>query len=380
MEPSAPAGLYLHLPFCFHLCHYCDFFSVVAPAGKEAAHQEAFTDALLQEIAEAAVVHRLRPSTVFVGGGTPTLLRVDLWSRLLDGLDAAGVLDDVSEFTVEANPETVTADLLATLRAGGVNRLSVGAQTFDAGGLATLERHHDPRNVARTMKLARDAGFDNLSLDLIFGIPGQTLAGVDADLAAALSLEPEHLSVYGLTYEPNTQLTARLRSGRVRRVDEDTEAAMYGLVMDRLTDAGFRQYELSNFARLGAGRDLRCRHNLLYWANGDWLGLGPAAASHLDGHRFRNVPNLKRYLAGAPRPPTEGHERLEPAERVGERLMLALRTDTGAPPGLLAEVSLQQREHLDQMTDLGFLKETAGHLCLTRRGKLVADSVVAGVL
>jgi len=260
-SPPAVQGLYLHVPFCFHKCHYCDFYSIVEPKDKP-DRQEAFTDALIAELNQAAKTHRLTPMTLFVGGGTPTLLRPELWAKLLDALHSLGVMDQVTEFTVEANPETVTAELMAVLTGGagenggpgggsggGVNRVSLGAQSFNLDQLKTLERWHDPQTVPKAVRLVRDAGIDNFNLDLIFAIPGQTLDLLDQDLDAALALEPTHLSCYSLIFEPNTPLTQKMKLGRISPVGEDLEGQMYDHVIRRLDDAGFEHYEISNWAK-----------------------------------------------------------------------------------------------------------------------------------
>ena len=270
---SAIDALYLHLPFCFHKCHYCDFYSVVDAPGAAARRgrklprvqrrcpvsapaavdrQPAFTRALIAELdaaCTAAPAPGLRPRTVFAGGGTPTFLRPGLWDLLLAALHRHGTLERTTEFTVEANPETVTPDLMRRLADGGVNRVSIGAQSFQKASLDALERWHRPESVARAVDACRGAGINNLSLDLIFAIPGQTLAMLDDDLDRLLELEPTHLSTYGLTYEPQTPLTARLRVGRVTPIDEDTERAMYARVLERLEGAGFAHYEVSNWAK-----------------------------------------------------------------------------------------------------------------------------------
>lgn len=391
-DGSAPVpvdGLYLHLPFCFHKCHYCDFFSVVAPGGGEDAAQDAFTDALLRELDAAAAAWSaagvsLAPRTLFAGGGTPTLLAPRRWRRVLGALRSHGLLARAEEFTAEANPETVTEEGLEAMAAGGVDRLSIGAQSFDRSSLAALERWHEPESVGRAVSLARAAGFGNLSLDLIWAIPGQTLAMLDADLDRLLGLHPEHLSAYGLTFEPQTPLAARLRVGAVAEVGEDLQRAMYDRVMERLDAAGYEQYELSNWARRGG--DLRCRHNLVYWRNGDWLGVGPAAASHLAGLRHRNRPNLKAWqdaLARGQPPPRVDVERLPPGQRLGERLMLGLRLSEGVDAaGVDAELPTgdPRREHLAQMESLGFLEVAGGRLRVTRAGRFVADAILVKLL
>lgn len=460
--PQAQA-LYMHLPFCFHKCHYCDFYSVVeASGGAEAGdRQEAFTDALIAEMQEVAGRVLLRPTTVFAGGGTPTYLRPELWGRLLDAMHRLGVLEAATEFTVEANPETLTPELMHQLAAGGVNRVSIGAQSFDRASLKALERWHDPENVGRAVALSRAAGIDNISLDLIFAIPGQTLAMLDRDLDRLLDLQPDHLSTYGLTYEPRTALSARLRVGKVTPVDEDTERAMYERIIDRLEDAGYAHYEISNWARgaergtgsggrgtvrqdtsgvrastrmesgsgerggqngeWGAGNaeigksgnpeagttpplasdrsafpaprfplrvphsDLRCQHNLAYWHNRNWLGVGPSAASHMDGHRWRNTPSLASYLQHAPTPLIEDVEFLPGERRVGETIMLRLRLAEGiewewleahlAPPP-----DDPRWTAIAEMIDIDMLDRADGYLRLTRRGRFVADSVIAKLL
>ncbi|MEM9416149.1 MAG: coproporphyrinogen-III oxidase family protein, partial [Planctomycetota bacterium] len=270
--------MYFHLPFCFHKCHYCDFYSVVDPPNTtqpgENDRQPALTQALIAEIQRRASQAEFRPRTIFVGGGTPTYLRPELWAQLLHTLRQVGWLPDsgptgvspadrgagtlpvdAPEFTVEANPETVTAELMQQLAAGGVNRVSIGAQSFDNASLKQLERWHDPESVPRAVQYCRDAGIHNLSLDLIFAIPGQTLAMLERDLDALLALEPTHLSTYGLTYEPNTPLTAKLRVGQISRIDEDLERDMFELVLNKLEAAGFEHYEVSNWAKKNGARD-----------------------------------------------------------------------------------------------------------------------------
>ncbi|MEM7576231.1 MAG: radical SAM family heme chaperone HemW [Planctomycetota bacterium] len=391
-------GLYLHLPFCFHKCHYCDFFSVVThrdPDDEGHDPQTRFTDALLAELdhwstghahigtpddRDAPTLAPLKPTTLFVGGGTPTYLRPELWTRILDALHSHQTLKRVTEFTVEANPETVTPELMRQLAEGGVNRVSIGAQSFDRASLKALERWHDPDNVPRAVDACRTAGITNVSLDLIFGIPGQTLAMLDRDLDRLLALNPQHLSIYGLTYEPQTALTARLRVGKITPVHEDTERAMYDRVMIRLDDAGYDHYELSNWCRRDPEDDLRCAHNLHYWHNRHWLGLGPGAASHIAGRRWRNQPNLPAYLDASPTPPRVDEEYLPTNQRLGEQLMLGLRLAQGVPLHWLNKhLSADDPRHatLDQAIDLKLLERTDTYLRLTRNGRFVADTILA---
>lgn len=379
LNPREPvAGLYLHTPFCFHKCHYCDFYSIVDPTDPAQDRQTQFVDALIAELTQAASVTPLRPRTIFVGGGTPTLLREPLWERLLSTLRELGVLQDVREFTVEANPETVSPSLLRLLADGGVNRLSIGAQSFDPTLLKMLERWHEPASVGRAVAMARDAGIGEVNLDLIFAIPGQTRALLDTDLNAALALEPTHLSCYSLIFEPNTAMTQRLRMGQIAPAEEDLERAMYAQVIERLDAAGFAHYEISNWARTTP-----CAHNLVYWHNENWLGCGPSAASHIEGHRWKNVPHLGKYIDGTPLPPTMDHERLDADRHIGEALMLALRLREGAPLTWLAQhLPPQDSRHtvINELIGLGFLERTDTHLRLTHQALFVADSVIAKLL
>jgi len=415
-------GLYLHTPFCFHKCHYCDFYSIADPpqAGAEAAfdRQQAFATALLAEIdlfSEECL--DLTPDTVFIGGGTPTLLADRLWERILGHLGGRGWLDRIAEFTVEANPETVSADLMAILRAGDVNRISIGAQTFNPRHLQTLERWHEPESVARAVGHVRGAGIHEINLDLIFAIPGQTLRDVETDVDIALSLRPTHLSCYSLIYEPNTAMTQRLKMGQFEPAAEELEREMFALVQHKLAGAGFEHYEVSNWARvptplpsregpfptplpsregLGEGQteqmprtqlsnlhSHRCRHNLIYWHNENWLGAGPSAASHVAGVRWKNEPHLGRYLAGSPRPPLAEYEQLPPARVLGEQLMLGLRLLEGVRRTWLSEnIPPDDPRHttIGELTDLGLLEITPTHLRLTSEGLFVADAVIAKLL
>jgi oxygen-independent coproporphyrinogen-3 oxidase len=380
---AQPMGVYVHVPFCGHKCHYCDFFSVVDTQDR----QRAFAARLVEEIGAAAPRFPRPVETVFFGGGTPTLLGADRWAVILTALahhlpggPQAG--NGPVETTVEANPETVSETLLAVLAAAGVNRISIGVQSFQPRHLRTLDRRHDPAAAARSVEAARAAGIENVSLDLIFGIPGQSLDEWRGDLEAALALEPSHLSCYGLTYEPNTPLAAGVRAGRVRPVGEDLEATMYEAAIDRLDRAGFEHYEISNWARPGR----RCRHNMLYWNNGQWWPLGPGAAGHIAGWRWTNVPSLDDYLSGSGLPPITGEERLDDDGRVGEVLMLGLRLVHGMPLDCVEELlamgsrGRQRARAIERHVGAALLQRTDDHLRLTRCGLLLADRVLADLL
>ena len=282
-------GLYVHIPFCFHKCHYCDFYSITR---QNEQRMTQYVDRILREAEMwTGGGPTLRPRTIFFGGGTPTLLPPDDMRRLLVGLGERIDLADVDEWTVEANPATVTIEYCRMLRACGVNRISFGAQSFITAELATLERHHDPTDVPRSLALARAAGFERINVDLIFAIPGQNFASWSQSLESAIALDTEHISCYALTYEPNTPMAVKKRLGHLTPAAEELELQMLHHTRRRLREAGYEPYEISNFARPGGP----CRHNLLYWTGGSYIGLGPSAASHVHGTRWRNRPHLREW-------------------------------------------------------------------------------------
>ena len=313
---------------------------------------------------------------MFLGGGTPSFTAPRELARLLAALPAA------EEVTVEANPETVTPELARLLRDSGVNRVSLGAQSFRLRLLRVLERRAAPEDVRRAVRMLRDAGVDNLSLDLIYGIPGQTASDLERDLADALALEPEHLSCYELEAKPGTRFT-HAHGAELERQAEAMEG-YFERVVDVLTAAGYRWYETANFCRIDGARDLRARHNLGYWHGRDYLGLGIGAVSTVDGVRRRNAPSLAGYLdalAGGRRPERE-LEPLDDATRAEERLFLGLRLDEPLP---LAEVAhVVDREALDRLVAGGLAEVTVNGRCeelrLTRRGRFLGGGVTAELL
>ena len=370
-------GLYVHVPFCAHKCHYCDFYSITRQSPDRMAR---FVDRVLAEADVWAADDRrpVAPRTVFVGGGTPTLLPAAEMGRLIDGLRRRFDLSAVDEFTVEANPATVTADHCGVLRAAGVDRLSFGAQSFDRHDLALLERHHDPDDVAASLATARSAGFRRLNLDLIFAVPGQTLASWQRTLAAAVALGTPHLSCYALTYEPNTALAVRKRLGQFTAAPDELELAMLHDTRDRLAAAGYAAYEVSNFAIPGEA----CRHNVNYWTGGNYLGLGPSAASHVDGWRWRNRPHLGEWEAAVDggHLPAADVETLTPWQRAGELAMLMLRLGDGLDLQHCADrtgvdAAAVFGPTIDQLARGGLVEVEAGRVRLTRRGIAVADGV-----
>jgi len=376
-------GLYVHIPFCFHKCHYCDFYSITRQSPDR---MERFVDLILREAEGWTLTPtRLAPRTIFFGGGTPTLLPPPAMRRLIEGLAARLDLMAVEEFTVEANPATVDGEYAAMLRSLGVNRLSLGAQSFDPKDLKALERHHDPQDVPESLELARAAGFSRLNLDLIYAVPGQTLESWARSLDSAIALGTEHLSCYALTYEPNTPLAVRRRLGHFDAVEESTELAMMRWTRRRLAEAGLRAYEISNFARPGC----ECRHNLLYWDGGNYIGLGPSAASHVQGVRWKNKAHLGEWEAavdagGDMGLPLMEFERLDTSRRASEYVYLRLRLAEGVGldelesrfPGSLGRLTpLAQR-----LSNMGVLRLDEARWTLTDRGVEVADAVASEFL
>jgi len=349
--------LYVHLPFCAHRCGYCDF---VTATGRDHLHGP-YVDALLRELDEE---HDGSPvETIFLGGGTPTFTALPELLRLLRALPST------RELTVEANPETVTPELAHELCGAGVNRVSLGAQTFQPHLLNVLERRATPADVDRAFGRLREAGFDNLSLDLIYGIPGQTPEELAADLAHAIELGPEHISAYELEAKPGTRFTIA-HGAELERQAEQMED-YFERVVATLTTAGYRWYETANFCRDGK----RAEHNLAYWVGRDYLGLGVGAVSTLDGERRRNTPKLARYL--------QGHydrqiELLDERTRARERVMLGLRLDEPLPLGGLR--SALDTEGLARAEQLGLAVDAGETLALTRRGRFLGGGVTAEIL
>ena len=339
-DPTRPVrSLYIHTPFCSHKCHYCDFYSFVDDAKSGGDAQRAFVDRLILELRSLAPWARGAPlRTIFIGGGTPSLLRIELWEQLLRVLahefDLSAIRtatgdtpapDGHPEFTVECNPESTTADLCAVLKAGGITRISMGAQSFIPHHLKTLERRHDPESVEPALERIRAAGIRRQSIDLIYAIPGQTLDEWGSDLDRALSLGTTHLSCYNLTYEPQTLMTARMRRGEFTPIDEDLEAAMFELTTQKLEPHGLRRYEVSNYARPG----MESRHNLAYWYQEDWLAAGPSASGHVRGVRTKNVGNIRMYLESSGTSPLSEAEPVDPVRAVREKLMTGIRLARG---------------------------------------------------
>jgi len=361
----------VHLPFCVHRCGYCDFVTVVGRGGEH----DGYVDAVLTELEleRAALAPRLE--TIFVGGGTPTFTKHEALERLL------AALPDADEVTVEANPESTTPELARLLSRNRVNRVSIGAQSFQPALLGVLERRATPDDVRRAVHRVRDAGFDNVSLDLLYGIPGQSAADLERDLAEALALEPEHLSCYELEAKPGTRFT-HAHGEELARQEEAMEG-YFERVVEVLTGAGYRWYETANFCVKGArarGRDLRARHNLGYWLGRDYLGIGVGAVSTVAGRRWRNTPRLPAYLEALEgrSSPLREVEELDEDVRARERVMLGLRLDE--PFEVNGEERVLDPDAVARLARLGLLESRPGELRLTRRGRFLGGGVTAELL
>lgn len=393
-DHSPIRSLYIHVPFCSHKCHYCDFYSFVDTRDQ----QRAFVDRLCDELDALAPHARGLPlKTIFVGGGTPSLLRLDLWEILLARLakvfDLSMIRAHVGEFTVECNPESASAALLAVLKAGGVNRVSMGAQSFEPRLLKTLERTHNPENVARAIELARHAGIARQSIDLIFAIPGQTLDDWTRDLEQGLALGTSHISCYNLTYEPNTAMTARMHGGEFAPTGDDVEREMYAAAVRMCAARGLDRYEVSNFAAPGQ----HSAHNLAYWMQDQWLAAGPSAGGHALAHiedqnagswRFKNVPRLGDYLDSAGFSPVIDVEHPDRSRLLRERIMMGLRLARGLDShAMISAARAISPAVSDSLADAAARLEIEGLLIssdlrwrLTDEGFMVGDSVASELM
>lgn len=373
-----PRAAYIHVPFCAHHCGYCDF----AIATEQDHLIELYLDALAAELSALGEPQPVR--TLFLGGGTPTHLSAAQLERLLSIILRWLPLDAHSEaeFSIECNPDTLTADKIAVLADQSVNRVSLGAQSFHADLLSVLDRAHDAEEIARAVERVRRR-IDNVSLDLIFAVPGQTQQQWLADLDRALALAPDHLSTYGLTYEKGTPIWKRRQHGQVQPLDEDAELSLYALAIDVLESAGFEHYEISSFARPGR----RCRHNQVYWANEAYFGFGMGAARYVLGRRELNTRDLHRYIRQAlsGESVTWQSEELPAEERARETMAVQLRRAEGIDRAAFRaqttfDLDALAGEALVRHVGQGFLADDGRGVRLTRRGKYVADAVIERLL
>jgi putative oxygen-independent coproporphyrinogen III oxidase len=375
---STPFGIYVHVPFCLTRCGYCDFNTYTADELGPGASRASYPGLAAAEVAFAGRVlgDRAGPAaTVFFGGGTPTLLPAADLSAILAAIDKEFGLAPDAEVTVEANPETVDQRVLADLRAAGFTRISLGMQSAVPHVLKVLDRVHQPGRPQQCAAWARAAGFEHVSLDLIYGTPGESDADWQHSLDSALAAGPDHISAYALIVEDGTRLAARVRRGELPAPDDDVLADRYLAADAALAAAGLHWYEISNWAASPAAQ---CRHNQLYWTGADWWGIGPGAHSHVGGTRWWNVRHPAAYAArvGAGESPAQAREVLTAAERALERIMLATRLSGGCPVADLppAGRGAAAAAVADGLAEPGAL--AAGRVVLTTRGRLLADAVI----
>jgi oxygen-independent coproporphyrinogen-3 oxidase len=373
-------GVYVHVPFCRTRCGYCDFNTYTATELGGGASQAAYPELVEREIELAAKVlpPGRKAEAVFFGGGTPTLLAPARLGEIIRKIDDTFGLAGDAEVTVEANPETVGPAELDQLRAAGVTRLSFGMQSAVPHVLRVLDREHQPGRPLDCVRWARAAGFEHVSLDLIYGTPGESDDDWRRSVAAAVEAGPDHVSAYALIVEDGTRLAARVRRGEIAAPDDDAMADRYLIADEMLSAAGLHWYELSNWA---ASESAQCRHNLLYWSGANWWGLGPGAHSHVGGVRWWNVKHPTAYAQrlAAGRSPAAARERLTPAEQQMEDIMLRARLAAGLPLSVLTAQARSQAERMvaDQLLDRA--AHAAGRLVLTLQGRLLADAVIRDV-
>ncbi|RIT49661.1 radical SAM family heme chaperone HemW [Mycobacteroides abscessus] len=375
--PGRPFGIYVHVPFCATRCGYCDFNTYTADELGEGTSPAGWLEALRAELELAARTLAGNPpvETVFVGGGTPSLLGGSGLAEVLDAIGAHFVLAPGAEVTTEANPESTSPAFFDTIRAAGYTRVSLGMQSAAPHVLATLDRVHAPGRAVAAAREARAAGLGHVNLDLIYGTPGETDDDLRRSVAAVLEAGVDHVSAYALVVEEGTALARRVRRGELPNPDEDVLADRYQLLDAALTEAGLDWYEVSNWARPGG----QCRHNLGYWAGGDWWGAGPGAHGHVNGMRWWNVkhPNTYARQLGEGRLPVGGHEILSPVERHTEEVLLAVRLNTGIA---LTDLTVEERGRVPAVVDRGLGRLVDERLVLTDRGRLLADGVVRAIL
>ena len=378
MEQNKKIELYVHIPFCVKKCDYCDFLS--APAGRDT--QEQYVQALLHEIQTEGGRRKEPVASVFIGGGTPSILEADLLEKILKALYRCFYIEKEAEVTMEANPGTLTLEKLRICRENGVNRLSLGLQSPDDTELASLGRIHDYQQFLESYQMARETGFHNVNVDLMFGIPGQTRDGWEKSLRIVAALNPEHISAYSLIIEEGTPFAAR----NLKLPDEDTEYQMYEDTARILGEYGFEQYEISNYARDGKA----CIHNIGYWTGVSYLGLGLGAASLMDGCRFTNITSLERYTTASRKPDFPDNIRkdlikLTRQEQMEEFMFLGLRLRSGISKAEFAQrfgspIEEIYGDVIRRYKELALLQEENGRIFLSRHGIHVSNTVMADFL
>ena len=372
-----PLGLYIHIPYCIHKCGYCDFNS--HPIKQD--EMDHYIDALVVEMKHYAKIYTNTNiiKTIFLGGGTPTTLNPFQLERILKECVNEFTIASNAEITIEANPATVGIELMKSIRTMGYNRISIGVQSFDKAELKLLDRAHGPKEIHSTVDCARKAGFDNLSLDLMFAVPNQSLSSWENNLNKALEKNPEHLSTYNLTIEQGTAFSKLQSNGKLIMPDDDHQLELYKKTIERLTKKGFHHYEISNFAHRGK----ECKHNITYWENKNTLGLGAGASSYMNGTRFKNINLPAHYIRQVKekKNAVEHSETLEPRQAMGETIMLGLR--------LLQGISIHQFEKRFHISFINLFRNIISalkekelviiekdYLRLSQKGLFWADSVI----
>ena len=375
-ESNTVCHIYVHIPFCARICPYCAFYKDLL----DRSQTSRFCEALLRELALHESHRRtgdrrslLRPSTIYFGGGTPTALNIAQLELLLHGFHERLELSELVECTIEANPGSVSARKAALLKKLGVNRISLGVQSWDEELLKLLGREHDAPHAEESFRILRYAGFGNINVDLMFGLPGQTDDQWRATLEKTIALQPEHVSTYCLTYEEDTEFFLRHARGEFRQ-DADADGEFFEMTMEILEHAGYRHYEISNYARPG----FESVHNRAYWLGKDYLGIGPSAVSTIGTERWQNVCDYRAYIdrALAGQSPRESSETLTNQMKRTERIALSLRTRDGVPAGELKDFGTET----DELVALGLLRQSNGNFTLTPKGKALTDSITEALL
>jgi oxygen-independent coproporphyrinogen-3 oxidase len=364
-DPNILRHLYVHIPFCPKICPYCSFYKETSDRNRT----QAFLDSILVELDRRLdQMSECTLETIFFGGGTPSALSVKQLEFLLSGLHERLDLSNIREWTLEMNPATVSLEKAKMIRDFGINRISMGVQSWNSKMLETLGRVHSAKQAERSFEILREAGFTNLNLDFIFGVPGQSASEWKETLEKTIGLEPEHISAYCLTYEEDTEFFRRLSRGELTP-DIEQDAAFYELTMGILEKAGYQQYEISNYARPG----FECLHNLAYWLGYNYLGLGPSAFSTVGSRRWRNTPDTSRYIEQIQSKiePVAFEETLSREMRQAEEIAFGLRISSGVPESQMASWP----EEVASLLSEGYLEKATNRLRLTTKGRMVADSV-----
>ena len=367
-------GIYIHIPFCKQACRYCDFFFTVS-----LKYMDSFVDALLEEIRQKAVYYKGNPiGSLYLGGGTPSLLSLSQMEKIIHGIHRYFSFRQDGEWTIECNPDDLGKDRIKNLREAGFNRLSIGVQSFFEKDLTLLRRSHNADQAAYTIQQAKKGGFDNISMDLIYGIPGQTLEEWEENLDITLSLPVSHISAYHLTFEPGTVFDHWRKKGKLQPSPEEASVKQYNVLREKLLSSGFEHYELSNF---GLG-ETRSRHNMLYWSGHPYLGLGPSAHSFDGEQRSWNIASLKGYMEGiAKGKEIQEKEELTSKEKYHDYLITSLRTDRGADPRHIEKkFGREFRKHLEDRAQLfleaGSMTDSSGKLRIEPGQWLITDHIL----